>query len=247
MTKINKRFWNHKQSIKELIRHILYSTGMFGLLEVVRRRKRLPSDHLKMADREARFARIYELGVWRHRADQKSASGLGSELTATEAIRTSLPPLLKELGVSSLTDVGCGDWNWMSKVALPCDYLGLDIVETVIDNNKALFEGPGVNFQRFDAVAEPIPDCNAVLCREVIFHLSFSDGLTLIDNIKRHSKWLIMTTDCTIWFNSNIPTGDFRMLNLQARPFQFPPPLYTLQDDDFVHGRVLGVWLTETL
>lgn len=247
MKNSNGTSWNHRQSIKELIRHVLFRTGMFGLLDVVRRRKGLVTEHLKTEDRQSRFAQIYELGVWRHHEDQEAASGVGSELASTEPLRANLPALLSKLEVSSLTDVGCGDWTWMSKLDLPCDYLGLDIVDTVIDRNLAAFAKPGVQFRQLDAVAEPLPDCDVVLCREVVFHLSFADGLKLIDNIKRHSKWLIMTSDSTIWFNSDIPSGDFRMLNLHRRPFQFPTPKHVLQDDGLVAGRSLGVWRTDAL
>lgn len=198
-------------------------------------------------DRCRRFEKIYELGVWIHGKDQDAASGLGSELEATEGLRSSLPGLLRDLKIQTLVDVGCGDWTWMSQLDLPCNYLGLDIVENVVERNRASYSKPGIDFRQLDAVAEPIPDCNAVLCREVIFHLSFADGLSLIKNIKRHAEWLIITTDSTTWFNSDIPSGDFRMLNLQYRPFRFPRPERELCDDCLVGGRKLAVWRTASL
>lgn len=239
--------WNHQQSVKEIIRHGLYRTGAYRLLDKLRRLNRFETAHLDDRDRRRRFEKIYELGVWIQDKDQVSASGLGSELETTTRVRSSLTRLLEDLKVQTLVDVGCGDWTWMSQVELPCDYLGLDIVENVVERNRAAYGRPGVDFRRLDAVDEPIPDCNAVLCREVIFHLSFADGLSLIRNIKDHAEWLIITTDTTIWFNSDIPSGDFRMLNLQKRPFRFPRPERELCDDGLVGGRRLAVWRTASL
>ena len=239
--------WNHKQSLKEIIRHGLYRSGTYRLLDKLRRLKGLEFDHLDQRDRSRRFEMIYELGVWRQGKDQVAASGAGSELEATEGVRSSLTGLLSDLKVQTLVDVGCGDWTWMSQLELPCNYLGLDIVENVVKSNLAAYGKPGIDFRRLDAVAEPIPDCNAVLCREVIFHLSFADGLSLINNIKCHAEWLIITTDTSIWFNSDIPSGDFRMLNLQYRPFRFPRPEREISDDFVAGGRKLSLWRTESL
>jgi len=247
MTKITDLKWNHKQSLKEVVRHGLYRIGIYRLLNMLRRLKGFKTDHLDLNDRSRRFEKIYEIGVWKHSKDQHATSGLGSELETTKKLRSLLPRLLTELKIETLIDVGCGDWTWMSKLDLPCNYLGLDIVENVVERNRAAYGKTGIDFRRLDAVAEPIPDCNAVLCREVIFHLNFVDGLNLIKNIKRQSEWLIMTTDNTIWFNSDIPTGDFRMLNLQCRPFNFPRPEKELCDDGLVAGRKLAVWRTASL
>ena len=247
MTRTTGLKWDHKQSLKEIVRHGLYRSGTYRLLDNLRRLKGIETGHLDHWDRRTRFEKIYELGAWIHSEDQVAASGKGSELETTEGLRSSLPGLLRDLKVQTLVDVGCGDWTWMSKLELPCNYLGLDIVENVVERNRAAYSKPGVDFRRLDAVAEPIPDCNAVLCREVIFHLSFVDGLELIKNIKRHSEWLIITTDTTIWFNSDIPSGDFRMLNLECRPFRFPRPERELRDDGFVSGRRLSVWRTASL
>lgn len=239
--------WNHQQSLKEIIRHGLYRTGVYPLLDKLRRRHSYVTAHLDYSDRSRRFEKIYELGVWIQGKDQVSSSGLGSEIETTEGVRSSLTGLLSDLKIETLVDVGCGDWTWMSQLELPCNYLGLDIVENVVERNRAAYCRPGVDFRQIDAVDEPIPDCGAVLCREVIFHLSFADGLSLIRNIKDHAEWLLITTDTTIWFNSDIPTGDFRMLNLQQRPFHFPRPERELCDDGLVAGRKLAVWRTASL
>ena len=98
-----------------------------------------------------------------------------------------------------------------------------------------------------NASEDDLPVADAVLCREVLFHLSFKDGAAAIANIKRTARWLIATSNSTIWFNSNIPTGDFRAINLQRSPYNFSSPHKIIPDDALSPGRVLGVWKTSEL
>ena len=57
-----------------------------------------------------------------------SVSGLGSEQPATVALAAGLPPLLRELKVTSLLDAPCGDASWIHRIDLQVDYIGIDIV-----------------------------------------------------------------------------------------------------------------------
>lgn len=247
MSKIKTEGWNHKQSFKEVMRHVLFRAGLFSLLTRRRQKRGFITDHLGAADRSSRFDEIYKRGVWRHAHGQAADSGLGSEVAVTSTIRRELPGILRDLGVERLIDVGCGDWTWMSQVKLPCYYVGLDVVRTVVDRNTASYGSDTVSFQHLDAVDHDLPDCDAVLCREVIFHLSFEEAGLVLDNIKRHARWIIVTCDPVVWFNSDIPSGDFRMLNLHRAPFRFPAPDRYISDDGLVPGRFLGVWRTDRI
>src|SRR3546814_16169512 len=78
----------------------------------------------------------------------------------------------------------------------------------------------------------------------MLFHLSFADGLAALENMRRSATWLIATDDPTIWFNSDISTGDYRMLNLSRSPYRLPPPRELIRDDAVAPGRALGVGAT---
>ena len=238
---------DNSQSLKELIRHCLFRVGLFSLLQARRKKAGLITTHLNERERAGRFAAIYERGVWRQSKAQQAGSGPGSELHMTDNIRSELPNVLRRNNVQHLVDLGCGDWTWMSRVDLPCNYLGVDIVADVVRRNQEHYGSANVAFMQLDAVVEEIPRCDAVLCREVLFHLSFEDGKSVIKNIKRNAKWLIVTSDPGIWFNSDIPSGDFRMLNLQRAPFRFPTPDDQILDAQLVPGRILGIWNTAKL
>jgi len=198
-------------------------------------------DHLSKKTVEQRFSRIYETGAWVHSDSQQARSGMGSELTATESVRTAIPALLQRLACQSVIDVGCGDWNWMQTLDLPCEYLGIDIVPSVIEANRR-FQRPGVRFEVADAIKGPLPECDLILCREMLFHLSFEDGLRALQNMKKAAKWLCLTTDTCIWFNSQIDTGDFRIINLQYAPYSLPKPIKLIPDGAVITGRNMGLW-----
>lgn len=237
---------NHIQSTKELLKHILFKIGAKKILAQYRKKRGYVTDHLTSNSITERFQNIYKFGVWVHADDQKSSSGLGSENRTTINIINQLPKLINDLNCKTLVDVGCGDWNWMANIRLPCHYIGIDIVPEVIKANKR-YENDNIKFIIANAVEDEIPSSEVILCREVLFHLSFSDSKKMITNIKKSAKWLIATTDQSIWFNSDIDTGDFRNINLQKFPYNFPKPEKIILDDKLAYGRILGVWKTSNL
>jgi SAM-dependent methyltransferase len=238
--------WDHKQSAKEVIRHVGLKLGAGRLLARRRRERGLVTSHLERSTAVDRFREAYRSHAWVSIAGQLSPSGLGSEASATRTIVEALPALLVRLGCRRLLDVGCGDWNWMREVSLPCDYIGIDIVPEVIEANRR-YERVGVEFQVGDAIEGPLPEAEVVLCREVLFHLSFRDGMAALTNIREAARWLLATSDPGIWFNSDIETGDFRRINLERAPYRLPPPRALLADEGVSRGRVLALWDTNDL
>src|SRR5258706_11883196 len=88
---------------------------------------------------EAIFTYIYKTNFWQSR---ESISGPGSELRFTNKMRQELNALIKRFSISSIADAPCGDCNWMRHVDLGgCKYIGFDIVQELIENNRKLF-GP---------------------------------------------------------------------------------------------------------
>ena len=133
--------WDHKQSVKEVIKHYGFKLGADRLISRDRQRRGLKVEHLDKSTPAERFREIYKLGVWVHSEDQESASGTGSEMVATDSVREGLPDLLTRLDCKVLLDVGCGDWAWLRDVALPCDYLGVDIVRRTAPIHNGQFYG----------------------------------------------------------------------------------------------------------
>jgi SAM-dependent methyltransferase len=238
------RFELSKATIHEIARHVFHLAHLDRLLLRRRIGQGLDVKYLSLQDRRDVFDYVYENGVWLGGREEGALSGPGSEFSTTKRVRDGLPKLLSNIDGRSLLDVGCGDFNWMQHVDLVgVDYLGVDIVQAVIADNNKRFGSENRRFRHLDAISEDLPIADAVLCREILFHLSFADGRQLLRNVKRSgASHLIATSDTANRFNSNIKTGDFRALNLQRGPYRFPAPLTWIADDDVMPGRILGVW-----
>ena len=195
-----------------------------------------------------RFANIYRQNIWF--SNRQSSSGAGSTLDATRHIRQELPIFLREVGATNLVDLGCGDYNWMKAVDLPCGYLGLDIVPEVVKKNQELFSSELVEFRVHDAIRDELPSsADVVLCREVLFHLSFEHGRELINRVvDSNARYFLATTSDSVAKNSDIRTGRFRNINLQLEPYEFPAYVHAISDSERVSSdRLLAVWKVDDL
>lgn len=214
---------------------------------------------LESLDLATRFARVYETNLW---ADAESRSGAGSSLAATGRVRAELPTLLRWLDVRRLLDVPCGDFHWMSQVDLAgagvTAYLGGDLVEAIVAENRARHARAGIDFVRVDLTAGPLPEvgggtADALLCRDCLVHLSFANIARVLAGIRASGiRWLIATTFPDRAINADIVDGDWRPLNLERAPIDFPPPVATLIEGCEEEGgayadKALGVWRVNEL
>jgi hypothetical protein len=184
-------------------------------------------------------------------------SGTGASLDQTTVVREELPKLCAELDVRSLLDVPCGDFYWMKHTDLKgISYIGADIVQAIIDRNSRQFGDPTTGrrqFLRLNLCDDPLPDVDLIVCRDCLVHLSFSDISKALRNIYRSSAGYLLTTTFTERDeNTDIPTGEWRTLNLSVAPFCFPPPVRiinercTLQGDAY-RDKSLALWRIQDL
>jgi len=231
------------RTLREIIRYLITRTGMTGVYLRWRKAMGQQVNYLDHARVQDRFSTIYENAVWRNGRAFGSLSGAGSDLESTGTIRAQLPSLLESLGTRVLLDIGCGDFNWMKELALDTDYIGADIVESVIKTNISKYQTKNRTFLVLDAIHDSLPASDTVLCREVLFHLSIDDIWRVIENIRLSgTQYLIATSDSDIRFNSDIISGDFRLLNLHRPPFHFPKAEAQIQDASISAARTLSVW-----
>lgn len=198
-------------------------------------------------DLAARFRRIHETNLW---GAESSVSGLGSEMDATATLRAGLPPLLTELGARSLLDAPCGDAVWINKAALPCAYVGVDIVPALIDQLRAkAAAGQAIGaYHRLDLTRDPLPACDVVLCRDCLVHFSFANIARAVANFRASgARWLIATHFPDLQENRDCEDGDWRALNFERAPFRWGAPAHLLLENcDEAGGgwrdKSLGVW-----
>lgn len=193
------------------------------------------------------FARVYESQMW---GSNESGSGTGSEARATASIVQELPALLRRLGVESLLDAPCGDWNWMKDVDLPVGkYYGVDIVPKVVDDLRSSFGDDRHEFRVADLTVDTLPGVDAILCRDCLVHVSNQDIALILGNFRRTgATWLLLNTYPEITANRNQFTGhNWRRLNFELPPFSFPEPLESVPDGGEVDPSRLALWRLEDL
>ncbi|GAB4115186.1 MAG: class I SAM-dependent methyltransferase [Acidobacteriota bacterium] len=198
---------------------------------------------------EERFTRIYERCFW---GEPDSVSGPGSVPEQTRVLIRELPPLLSRLGVRTLLDIPCGDFNWMRELELELDwYVGGDIVAALIASNQQRYGRPGREFRRLDLTRDSLPRADLILCRDCLVHLSFADIARAVERIRASgSTWLLTTTFPSREINVDIVTGDWRPLNLEAPPLCFPPPELVLNEgcpEPGYEDKSLGLWRVKSL
>ena len=189
------------------------------------------------------FRDIYRLNAW---GSAESRSGGGSTLLFTDKLRRELPKFLRAHEIHSMTDLPCGDFNWMRRVELTgiC-YTGLDVVPELIASNKKQFGGGERGFALCDILHGSPPRSDLIFCRDLLIHFSYADiHLALRNMVASGSTWLLTTT-YRQGRNRLQPTGGFFRINLEESPFRFPAPVAFLADGEgkgAPNGRTLGLW-----
>ncbi len=198
------------------------------------------------------FTQIYNTNRW---GSTESVSGFGSEIKNTEALVPSLTHLLRELGIRTLLDLPCGDFNWMSRVDLDgVDYLGADIVEALVQRNQQTYGNlPNVRFEVLDLLTDELPRMDLILVRDCLVHFSNQNIMMALQNIRRSGcTYLLTTTFSKLPQNKDIITGEWHPINLQLPPFLLPPPLLLLDEQSDGSGsplrqKSLGLWRVQDI
>jgi hypothetical protein len=205
-------------------------------------------ERLRTQTNQEIFAHYYETNVW---GDAESVSGSHSTIVYTNNIRKELPALFARLKVTRILDAPCGDYNWFRLV--PRDgtttYLGADIVEALVERNQSAFGNDNTSFRYLDITKDPLPQADLWMCRDCLFHFSDANIWRALENFVRSDiRYLLTTTFPESSGNQNIPTGNFRLLNLELPPFSFPKPIASI--DDWIEGhpvKKLALWDRDTL
>lgn len=201
-------------------------------------------DNFAGLDLAARFERIEKTNLW---GAASSVSGLGSEDLATAAIRDALPPWLQRLGARALLDASCGDAGWIGRIKLGLDYTGVDIVPSLIQaNNQRVARGELIGrFLVADITRDALPQADVILCRDCLVHLSFDNVARAVANFRASGARFLLATTFPGWdANRDCEDGDWRALNMEKAPFNWPVP-YGLINERCEEGG--GGWRDKSL
>jgi SAM-dependent methyltransferase len=203
-------------------------------------------------DLAARFERIERTNLW---GAATSVSGLGSEDRATAAIRDALPSLLQRLAARSLLDAPCGDAGWIGGLTRNIAYTGVDIVPSLIDANRARV-ARGELAGRFlvaDVTRDSLPFADLVLCRDCLVHLGFQNIARAVARFRASGARFLLVTTVPEWEdNRDCEDGDWRALNMEKPPFDWPAPRELINEACEEGGggwrdKSLGLWRLDEL
>lgn len=194
------------------------------------------------------FHNIYKKRLF---GKSSSASGPGSSLDATKAIRESIVELFDQYEIRVIADIPCGDFLWFRAMELKnLKYTGFDIVPELISELREEF--PGQQFAVHDATSDVLGTYDLTLCRDLLVHLTNEQALKVIDNFKKSgSTYLLATTFVNLGTNVELRVPrigvGWRPLNLAAFPFNLGSPIITINENSSegrgrYQDKSLGLW-----
>lgn len=102
----------------------------------------------------------------------------------------------------TVCDLGCGDFNiGKHLVKFTKKYIGVDIVENLIERNKKTFKEERLTFHCLDISEEKLPNADCVLLRQVLQHLSNTEIKKIVEKLSTY-KYIILT--------EHIPNDNFK-------------------------------------
>lgn len=198
-----------------------------------------------------KFTNVYQKNLFK---GNESRSGEGSNMIQTAIIRREIPLLIKKLKINFLIDAPCGDYFWMREVELPVErYLGVEIVKELVERNQNKFGNKQILFTELNIIKDVMPMADMILCRDCLVHLSFKQGIQVINNFKRSgSKYLLITTFVNRVSNNDLGNGFWRTINIEKPPFNFPNPIKIINEQCTEHNgkysdKSLGLFLLKDI
>jgi hypothetical protein len=112
------------------------------------------------------------------------------------------------------------------------DYIGGDIVATIVEKNNRLHSSSSRRFMDLDLTRDSLPAADVLLCRDCLVHLSYANIRAVLANVARSSiRYLLTTSFPGRNDNYDVADGDWRALDLEAPPFSFPEPVLTIVEE----------------
>jgi hypothetical protein len=173
------------------------------------------------------FTSIYAQHSW---GKDGEGSGPGSSLEFTRSARLIMELVVLRHKIIRFMDIPCGSSHWwppllqdIRKRVPSFNYLGMDVVESVIANSNTKYANdPLTNFRVADVSIEPLPqEWDLVLSRDALQHLPLLDAINVLDNIaKSKPRFLLVGSYVEIsGGNKDIKAGDYFHINLLESPF----------------------------
>ncbi len=164
------------------------------------------------------FEKIYAENRW------GTGSGPGSAPRNTTGYRWFLENFMRANSVRTVTDLGCGDWQFSSLIDWSeCVYTGLDVVPDLIRNNTKQHGRPHIGCQAYKSPND-LPGGDLLISKEVLQHLPNEAIAAILEAGMERYRYLLITNNVepNAHCNVDIHTGGCRPLRLDRAPFNVP-------------------------
>lgn len=178
------------------------------------------SENLSMDSEYSIFDRIYKEGGWDNGGGH--GSGWGSHIDYARPYVEFINGFLREHEIKSVLDIGCGDWQFSRFIDWKNSrYVGIDVVESVIEQNNRMFSKEGVSFLRCRVEYADLSQFELILLKDILQHLSLEGCSKIIDRVVSSGcRFCLMTNDTESGpdINTDIVTGGYRHLDVSLPP-----------------------------
>ncbi|MFA6118576.1 MAG: class I SAM-dependent methyltransferase [Parachlamydiales bacterium] len=187
------------------------------------------------------FSRIYERGAWGKDDEGHNYSGEGSTYQNNLFYIDFLEQFIKSHQIKTIVDAGCGDWTFSKSIKWnDVQYIGIDVVKNVIENNISQFTQPNIKFMAADIINYDLPPSDLLLCKDVLQHLTIEDINLFLKQLHKF-KYCLITNDIAndlFECNSQINRGKYRPLDLTKPPFNIKG-ITIFRYDTRVYSRII--------
>ena len=187
------------------------------------------------------FDEIYSRGLW---GWEGNGSGTGSMMHTTIAVRDLFSRLIEEEEVRSIVDISAGGMLWWPEVLekYPAvKFYGYDISKIKTKESQERFSHrPNWEFHVGDVAETIYPKCDLLVCRHTLNHLSVSDVIKSMENLKKSDARMLAVTQHEVddlYNEALIAEGtdgciDYRPIDLRKPPLNMPTPWLEIDDAD---------------
>jgi hypothetical protein len=183
-----------KQALKRMIRweriKPLLPVSVIALHRKMQRKKTRFIN--RFLTRKKVFSRIYAHNEWG--GEQGTyCSGDGSSVTYAEPYAKIVREFIAEKHIETVVDLGCGDFTVGNMLQVPdVMYCGVDVVDSLTERNKCLYNSPFISFCCLDIVSDILPKADLCLIRQVLQHLSNKEIISILQKTREY-KFTIIT------------------------------------------------------
>ena len=187
--------------IKQLIKSILWKYINFKKRK--ERESYIKKKYGHLSNKEI-FSTIYKNKIWNLNSKTEFNSGPGSH--EDRVVIPYVNQIVKFLKNKNLIviDLGCGDFNIGSKIFKHSkSYMGIDVVEDLINHNKKKYFAKNLTFETLDAVYDNIPSGDCILIKEVFQHITNSEIEKILSKIMEYKYIIITESEPLVPFKPN--------------------------------------------